>query len=1173
MIRSLLKWSWYFLVFVLCLMALTIMLTYALIGTESGFKLTSDQLNQRIPGLTLVNVEGNLLDGIKTSSLVYENEQLTLQASGIKSRWSSELFGRKLKIEQAIIDQVDVELFAANEPVENGPRENITLPEINLPLSFNAETVLIKQLRIKPPGDNAPIQIVENIRLAMTAQDDMVTIHHLQARYQNITTTLNGDIELSAGYPLSLDITTVVSEIAENIELRARTTLSNSLEKLHINSTIQSPVQASLNGIVAPLDKALPAQLRLKVANAGWPVDTEDLAKLSNIDLAIEGNLEDYEIALSGDIEGEAIPKSSVSIRGFANPEKVLLPKIALNTLDGTVTGKGGLLLGETLTWVANLEFADINPGVYQSEIPGNLNGNFVASGEIVNQRWSIDLTRGDLDGELRGLPFTVSSKLNKSLDNVLSVEQFTLDNDGNHLETTGSIDQQWNMVIDANLPQLQNFLPGLAGGFKANGKVSGALEAPDITLDANAAVIKLNDLLLRGLKINANVVSAGEKTSSLSITADNLNQGTNQLSNIALKLKGTRAAHTLSTFFDGPSKTSLDLLASGSLKDNFDWSGSLDKTKIELPGHNLHLQKPLAMSWQQQQALFTVDPHCWISVDASVCLENPVKSTESGNANVVVNNYKLEQLNLFLPAVSKLKGVFTADTTLYWGSEYPGGYSAVLDAKIENGTIRVTDANGRRAEFEYKSFGVKTEATAENIDASLTVDSSTMGNANILFNMNPSSETKDISGRVSLDGLSVSIVKAFLPEFQTIEGVIKADGEISGSLSDPKFDGNVHLNNLQLAAEILPLSITGGDITTRIKGSRAFIFGELESGEGILDVEGNANWRELAEWSGVLNITGKNLSVIQNPITESSVNPDITISLRPGTVDITGKVTVPSARINIKEIPKGATTLSPDIIIIEDQVKDAARKQELEDNNIVARIKIDVSLGDDVQLSGYGLDASLAGDMTIRINTPNPVQLGGELRIVRGVYKSYGQNLTIEDGQILFVGPIDQTSLDMNAVREIEGEDNERKAGLHLAGKLSDPEVTLFTDPADKSQEAILSYIVLGRDIAEASDQESSLLASAALALTLKGGNKVGKSIADGLGIKEFELDARGKGDDTELIVSGRLNDRLLLRYGQNVFEPGRTLYLRYDITKKLYLEAARGIEDAVDLFYSFSF
>ena len=54
---------------------------------------------------------------------------------------------------------------------------------------------------------------------------------------------------------------------------------------------------------------------------------------------------------------------------------------------------------------------------------------------------------------------------------------------------------------------------------------------------------------------------------------------------------------------------------------------------------------------------------------------------------------------------------------------------------------------------------------------------------------------------------------------------------------------------------------------------------------------------------------------------------------------------------------------------------------------------------------------------------------------------------------------------------------------------------------------------------------------------------------------------------------MSGRVNDRLLLKYGQSVFEAQKTLYLRYDLAKNLYLEAAQGAQRAVDLFYEFSF
>jgi translocation and assembly module TamB len=138
----------------------------------------------------------------------------------------------------------------------------------------------------------------------------------------------------------------------------------------------------------------------------------------------------------------------------------------------------------------------------------------------------------------------------------------------------------------------------------------------------------------------------------------------------------------------------------------------------------------------------------------------------------------------------------------------------------------------------------------------------------------------------------------------------------------------------------------------------------------------------------------------------------------------------------------------------------------------------------------------------------------------------------------------------------------------------VASPEIVLFTEPGDKPQDSILSYIVLGRDIKETTDQEANLLATAALALTVKGGRSLAGGIASALGVQDFAFETRGRGDDTELVVSGRLNDRLLLRYGRSVFQPISTLYLRYDLTKKLYLEAAQSsLEQAVDLFYSFSF
>nr|MBX2884700.1 translocation/assembly module TamB domain-containing protein [Granulosicoccus sp.] len=316
--------------------------------------------------------------------------------------------------------------------------------------------------------------------------------------------------------------------------------------------------------------------------------------------------------------------------------------------------------------------------------------------------------------------------------------------------------------------------------------------------------------------------------------------------------------------------------------------------------------------------------------------------------------------------------------------------------------------------------------------------------------------------------------------------------------------------------------------------------------------------------------LSGRNLQVRSDPIQDSLVNHDIDISVNAKRVSIKGNIDIPMAVIDVEELPEGATTVSSDVVIVEDENEPVEPESAKQSGALNITTALNLRLGDDVKVSAYGLNARLEGDMDVLLRGQNPPQLGGEIKVVNGIYKQYGQDLNAS-GQILFVGPANNTRLSIDAVREIEAED--RIAGLRIQGTAADPEIVLFTEPSDKSQDAILSYIVLGRDINEASDQDANLLAAAALAVTVKGGRNLAGGIASALGVEDFALETQGAGDDTELVVSGRLNDRLLLRYGRGVFGAQNTLYLRYDLTQKLYLEAAQGAEQAVDLFYSFSF
>lgn len=1166
--KRLFKWLLILLLLLLLLVAAALGVTWVLAGTDGGFRFATRQLDERIEGLQISEPDGNLSHGINTSEISFGNAAMSVQARGIDAAWRAGcLLRAAFCLDRLVVNELVIETFAADEQ-EVKSIGDIALPTIKLPIDLTATDVLIKTLRFQPPGD-APVQELTDVSLSATTQGNRLRIDQLSTQYQNYTVSARGNMQLKGDYPLDMVVKLDVQNVVDKHDLKATVTLGGSLRDIHVAADVKGAVNAHLQGRLQALKQKLPATLTLTSPAAGWPLDTMAQVKATDVSLVIDGNMDDYRITLDSHLGGEQIPDTQVSLAGFVNPQRLLLPDLSILTLQGAITGDAAVSFQDKITWLSDLTIKNINPAVKYPDITGQLNGR------VENGQWTLSVDHAEIDGVIRQYPLKLDVVVSKSLDDEWLVGTLTLENGNNNVAISGRVSDTWDLQAKLKLPQLQNLWPGLAGGFDADISMAGELANPDIDLQAAATVVKFNDVLVQNLSLQANINQAALRNSELTLTASQINSGTQKINNATITLDGTRAGHRLKLFADGPQKTSVDLLATGGLDPQDNWLGKLQQVSLEIPAHKIRLRKPTTLAWIAATKKFSVDPHCWVSLDSSICLQNQVLAEASGKAEIALEGYALERLNLFLPANSTLKGTLSTDATLLWGKEQPGGFNVLLKSAIDAGSVSVTDENDTPAVFDYNTLTLDADINASRIDTRLTVSSTSMGDATVSFSLDPADEDKSIEGQVELTGFDISFVQAFVPQFDEISGIINANGKIDGSLTDPRFNGEIVLENPVVRADILPMEIVGGQITTVVKGKRAFLDGELDTGvsaagDGRLVLEGSANWQQ-ENWRADVMLDGENLSVVLDPVVESAVFPRLQVSVQPGQVRIIGNIDIPSARIEVADIPKGAVNLSDDVIIIEDIELTRARTTDVSASKLKLIVAVDVSLGDDVDLSAYGLTASLTGDMNVSIKGPNPPQLGGEIKVYEGIFKQYGQNLKA-DGQVLFIGPVDQSRLDIKAIRDIDGED--RIAGLHIQGNVGSPEINLFTEPADKPQESILSYIVLGRDIGDTSDQNANLLASAALALTVKGGRTIGSDVAESLGIDEFALETSGQGDDTQLVVSGRLNDRLLLRYGHNVFESGvPTLYLRYDITRKLYLEAAQGAEKAVDLFYSFSF
>jgi len=1171
-VRRLCKWLGVILLVLILLLLLTLAIGYFLLGTEKGFKITANQLSERVEGLALGNVEGNLKNGIKTDKVTFKNKQVAVSANNVDTQWRSDcLVAKEVCIDKIIIDELDVQTFATTQEEKPVSTEDIALPDIKLPVSFNAKEILVKTFRFQPPGD-APAQELKDITLSAYTEGDTLNIDKLSTQYKNISLETSGSITPSGNYPLDVIFDISVEDFLEEHDAKTSIRLTNNLNELDIDVLVSGAVDASINGRVQPLLKKLPVNLTAKSAIVGWPLDTRQQVQAEEVSLKLTGDMDDYGFNLTSKLKGEQVPESTIKLAGLANTERALLTDVTALTLDGFATGNVAVSWTNGITWVTEMIAKDINPGVKFEGVDGKLNALIIANGSAQDGKWTLDLNNGHVDGELRGVPFMLDSKLIKNEDDTWQLDSLTLDNGNNRIDAAGSLSDKWNLDANVNLPELQNLLPDLTGGFDGRIQLRGNLKTPDVVVRASSGALKYNEIAVAGLSLNAVIKEAALRPSTLALDVKEVQAGVQTISNTRLNLNGSRAKHSINFFTDGPQKTSIDLTADGGLSKSFDWAGVLNNVKLEVPAHQINLKDKTSLEWDNTKKKFSVDAHCWAIQDSNLCLKNKVLAQDTGTALVTLDTYKLEQLNPFLPAESTMLGQLDADITLDWGKELAGGYAATLNAGITEGGIVVKDTTGAPLSFKYDTLTLKTKADARAVASNLTVDSKTMGQADINLSLDPASEAKNITGNVDLSGFQIGFLKAFLPNFDKISGTVSAKGNLSGPLLDPLFNGAVDLKELVVASEDLPLAVDGGGITATIAGKRAQLAGALETGEGTVEIGGTANWLN-DTWRADINIDADKMTIVQEPVTRSTVNAKLTLSARPETIRIRGAIDIPAAQIDIKEIPRGAATVSEDVIVIEDIFAETQKEKRKNESALAIDLNVNVTLGDDVNLSGYGLNASLNGALSVSQKSPNPVQLGGEVTIAEGIYKQYGQDLTITDGQVLFVGPIDQTTLKIEAVRIITSEETERVAGIRINGQIEDPEITLFTDPADKTQESILAYIVLGRDISNASGAEGDLLASAALALTLKGGRAYTDTIAQKLGVQEISLDTRARGDTTEVVVSSRVNDRLLLRYGRSVFDESFTLYLRYDLTKQLYLEAAQGAARAVDIFYSFSF
>ncbi|KAB0669084.1 translocation/assembly module TamB [Oryzomonas sagensis] len=566
----------------------------------------------------------------------------------------------------------------------------------------------------------------------------------------------------------------------------------------------------------------------------------------------------------------------------------------------------------------------------------------------------------------------------------------------------------------------------------------------------------------------------------------------------------------------------------------------------------------------------------------------------EKGDLTAELSGIDLALLKPWLPRDTGLEGRITGRAK---GSLMPGQrFELTGTAALSGGALHQTRPDGE-LNLICKSAEASWHWRGATLGGTLFLTMADHGQARADFHLPVPARfpvAVDPKGplRASLTGQfqEKGIITALFPGLvQESSGELAAELAINGTWAIPQIGGmlklakagaylptaGVRLKDVQFAARLEKNLI-------RIDSFRAV------SGPG--HVEGTvlltlAGWRVVG-YQGT--ITGENFQTVYFPELQLLSTPKLTFTGTPQKITLRGELRLPELRI-VGAPSRTAIAPSSDVIV-EGRGVPVAKASPL-----VLDVQVRVLLGDKVFVKVAGIDAQLGGALDLSLTRLDSITSRGEIKVVKGRYRTYGVNLEIVRGRLFFAGgPINRPSLDFLALRTI----GDVRVGVTVAGTLQKPVTKLYSEPAMPDVD-VLAYIVLGHPLGSSS-QQAGLVAQAAGALLTSGqAGTLQEQIKNHLGLSTLEIQGGVGGTaspmgykplqvtppgaipatqqpgvtETMLTVGKYLTPQLYISYGKSLFTGSNLFLLRYDILKQWQIETQTGTESGADLFYKLEF
>ncbi len=840
---------------------------------------------------------------------------------------------------------------------------------------------------------------------------------------------------------------------------------------------------------------------------------------------------------------------AKLTLRGHGNREQLQLESLNARTPAGALDAVGLVQWSPHLVWQFDATLDRFDPGYFSPDFNGAVTGKLITHGERTDDgAVSASVKVDQLGGELRGRKLSGRVALDWQRAAADSAGSGQTDIDlhvgDSHVLASGAFGRTLDLAVRFAPLHLDDLLPNASGSMTGSLTLQGDPSMPAISGTIDGQALRWAGYQAKTLHLDGRLPAHGGQ-GVLQLDAQGL-QGVAGIERVHAQINGSLDALRLDANATGSVGTIA--IAGQAQQQGSGWRGRVA---------SLHYTPPRGVAWNlTTPANFAyaanalkLDRACLDAVGGgALCVDAdwPRSANISGRGlPLALANPWLQQADIAPRAHGSL------DLDAHFAAA-GNGWTGNATLKSAQGGIRL-GADRQRDLLGYSNLIAQLALDGQRVKLQLRSDLSVGGTIAAQIDTGLANAAP-LSGTLALDLHDVTWLELFSVDLAAPKGELTGQFVLGGTRGHPQLSGQATLRDFSAELPALGIKLTSGivQLAAAVNGDTR-ITGSAQSGEGTLNIDGRLRWND-ATAPLLVNLTGTNVRIANTPELSAVANPDLQLQYLNHTLQLRGKVAVPTASIDLERLDTTVSP-SPDVVVL-DPVDPAHGGVLAIDTDLV------LALGDNVALKGFGLDGKLGGELRVVQPQGREMRATGTLN-VSGRYAAYGQNLNIERGRLSYVNSrIDNPSLDVLADRTF---DDGVTVGVRVRGNAQAPRTDITSTPAMDSSNA-LSYLVLGRPLNTASGDESRQIGAAAAALSV-GGNLIGQKIGARLGLDEAGVTQSRALGSAAFTVGKYLSPRLFISYGVSLVGSGEVVTLKYLLKHGFDIQIESGRESRASL------